>query len=130
MPVTMPDVPTVATVAALLLHVPPASVLLSGVVAPAQTVVAPVTVAGTALTVTTDVVLQPVVSVKVISVVPALRPVSTPDEAPIVATAGLLLVHDMPDGVGLVSTVVVPVQIAVVPAMADGSGFTVTDAVL
>ena len=67
-PVTMPVVPTVATVVAVLLQVPPVVASLNPVVAPAQTVAVPVMVPadGNGLTVTTLVaaaVPQPLVTV-------------------------------------------------------------------
>jgi hypothetical protein len=92
----MPVLPTVATTVVPLLQVPPVVALVSVVVAPAHTLVAPDIVAGIVLTVTTVVARQPVINVYVILVVPAVRPVSMPDVAPIEATDGLLLVHDDP----------------------------------
>lgn len=55
-PVTMPVLPTVALVTALLLHVPPLVALASVVVLPIQVNAVPVIVAGLGLTVTTLVV--------------------------------------------------------------------------
>ena len=53
-PVTIPDMPIVATAVLLLLHVPPVVVLLNVVVAVAQTIAVPVMVpaTGSGLTVT------------------------------------------------------------------------------
>ena len=67
-PVTMPVLPTVATVVAVLLHTPPVVASLNPVVAPAQTIAVPVIVPadGKGLTVTTLIaaaVPQPLVTV-------------------------------------------------------------------
>ena len=67
-PVTVPVVPTVATVVAVLLHAPPVVASLNPVVEPAQTVAVPVMVPadGNGLTVTTLVaaaIPQPLVTV-------------------------------------------------------------------
>jgi hypothetical protein len=59
-PVTMPDVPIVATPVLLLDHVPPLVVDDRVVVAPTHTEAAPVIAAGSALIVIDVVVLQPV----------------------------------------------------------------------
>lgn len=58
MPVTTPAA-MVATASLLLLHEPPATVAVSVVVLPVQTVAVPLTVPGVAETVTLRVVLQP-----------------------------------------------------------------------
>jgi hypothetical protein len=60
--------------------------------------------------------------------VPAEVPNTRPDEAPIVATAALLVVQ-LPPVVLLVSVVEVPAQIADTPDIAAGCGLTVTTAV-
>ena len=65
-----------------------------------------------------------------IIVVPAVMPVTTPDEEPIVATLVLLLLHKTPPGVASDNTVTAPSQIAAAPEMADGKGFTVIEIVL
>jgi hypothetical protein len=58
-PVTIPlDEPTVALATVLLVHVPPASVLESAVVAPTHTVDVPVIAAGNGSTVTSVVAIQ------------------------------------------------------------------------
>ena len=59
MPVTMPDVPIVAKVPSLLLHVPPVVASLSDVVNPTQTLAVPLMIPGIELTVATAVALQP-----------------------------------------------------------------------
>ena len=58
-PVTMPDVPIVATPVLLLAHVPPLVVEDRVVVDPAHTEVVPVIAAGSAFTVTIAVLLHP-----------------------------------------------------------------------
>lgn len=64
MPPTTPVVaPTVPVVTELLLHVPPATELVSVMVCPTHTVDGPPIVAGAVTTVTTAVALQPVESV-------------------------------------------------------------------
>jgi hypothetical protein len=63
-PATTPvDEPTEATDKALLAHVPPASALLKDDAAPGQTSNAPVIAAGSGLTVTVSVAMQPVLIV-------------------------------------------------------------------
>ena len=62
-PVTIPEAFTVAIVTSLLLHVPPAERSLSVVADPSQVTVVPEIAAGCALTVTTAVVVQPLVEV-------------------------------------------------------------------
>ena len=59
-PVTTPVVPIVASVPSLLLQVPPAVASLSEVVKPTHTLAVPLIEPGSAFTVTTVVVLQPV----------------------------------------------------------------------
>lgn len=61
----------------------------------------------------------------VMVVVPAISALTTPDDEPMVAMAGLLLLQ-VPPGVASVSVVVKPMQPLVVPFMVPGSGFTVT----
>jgi hypothetical protein len=117
MPATAPVAdPTVALVTSLLLHTPFTTVFASVIVAPAQTVDAPVIDAGVANTVTTWVARHPVDDkVKVIVAVPAVAPlVTTPLEDPTDAIAALLLLQvpapPVPDRlvVELVHTVNVP----------------------
>jgi hypothetical protein len=59
-PVTTPDASIVAFAGVPLVHVPPVVTLFNVVVRPSQTVSVPVIVAGSALTVTVAVVMQPV----------------------------------------------------------------------
>jgi len=126
MPVKNP-VPSMLPVAgALLAHVPlPDSP--SSVEDPSQTLRVPDMGAGLGFTVSAAVVLQPVTSkVYVISVVPPEgdTPVADPLEDPMVATAGLALVHvPVPPSV---SEVDAPGQTCSVPETGPGAGFTVT----
>jgi len=124
-PATTPEaLPIVATIALLLLHVPPASASDKVVVDPAQTVEEPVMLAGCAFTLITLVTYAPVLFVKVITVVPGDIPVTTPEVMPTVATAVLLLVHDTP-GEASVTFMVEPTHTIDGPIIAPGSGFTV-----
>lgn len=125
MPVTSPAVPTVALATELLLHVPPGVGFDRVVVAPSHIVTAPtgVIAAGAELTVSNNVAVQPAADVLVIVVVPGVIPVTIPEEEPMVATAGLLLLHVLP-----------PVELRVVfspthtveePVIEPGNGLTV-----
>lgn len=60
-----------------------------------------------------------------ITAVPALLPVTTPELEPTVATPVLPLVHVPPDGVEL-NVVVEPVHTVAVPVIEVGAVFTVT----
>jgi hypothetical protein len=62
-PDTTPDEDIAATLAVLLLHVPPAIALVSDVVPPIHSELLPVIVAGDAFTVIVVVAMQPVVAV-------------------------------------------------------------------
>ena len=79
---------------------------------------------GAVFTVATLVAMQPVLALNVIVDVPADTPVITPEAAPIVATDGLLLLHDVP--VPAVTTLVPPMHKPVFPVMPPGNAFTVT----
>ena len=94
-PVTMPDVPIVATPVLLLAHVPPVGVLLSVDVLPTHTTGDPIINPGSGLIVTVVVVRQPVGRVYVMLAVPAAMPLTVP-AASIVATAVLLLFQAPP----------------------------------
>lgn len=76
----------------------------SVMVNPAQTVLGPV-MEGSGFTVSVAVVKQPPPSEYVIVVVPADMPVTMPEDEPMVATDGLLLLH-VPPGVALVMVMV------------------------
>lgn len=84
------------TAGVLLLHAPPGTLWLIGVVNPRQTVELPVMAAGAAVTDTTNVEIQPALSAYVIVVVPDVIPVSTPVVASIVPTDAVLLLHVPP----------------------------------
>jgi hypothetical protein len=129
MPVTTPEALTVATAVLLLLQAPPDVAFASVVVRPTQAVSVPVIVAGSAPTVATVVTEHPVNSLYVIIVVPAATPVKTPEVTPIVAVVSVPL-FQVPPLVALESETTLPIQIAVVPVIADGIGLTVTTIVL
>jgi hypothetical protein len=99
----------VATAVVPLVHVPPDGVEEKVVVDPLHTTVEPaVMLPGKLLTVSTAYASQPVDGVKVMLVVPAVRPVTKPEVEPMVATAVLLLVHDTPLPAVLERVVVLP----------------------
>jgi len=80
------------TVDAASLHVPPEVASIAVVVEPTQTTSVPVIAAGMGLTVITAVTGAPVVVYEMVAV-PAVCAVTIPEDAPMLATAGLLLVH-------------------------------------
>lgn len=117
MPVTIPDVaPIVATVVLLLVHVPPGVASVNAVVNPWHTVVTPV-IGAKGYTVTVVTAVQPSDVVYTIVAVPPDIPRAVPLLTPIVATAGLPLLH-VPPVVPLLSVDVLPWQRLVVPVMA------------
>jgi hypothetical protein len=85
----------------------------------------PVIEAGNALTVTVAVAVEPVLAVKVIVVVPADMPVTTPEDAPIVPTAVLLLDHEPGDEASL-SSELDPTQTERLPVIGAATAITVT----
>jgi hypothetical protein len=109
----------------LLLHVPPDVVLNNDVVAPWQTLIVPKMTDGTGVTVTMAVREQPVERAYVITDVPGITPVTTPDVRSTVAIDGLLLVH-VPPAEALLSAVVEPSHTEVVPAISAGRALLVT----
>ena len=124
-PVTMPVAePTLATVAALLIQWPPVVASVNVLVAVPHMLNMPAIVPGSAFIVTGRLTLHPVTSLYVIVDVPANTPATTPVPDPIAALAGALLIHVPPD-VPSVSVAVAPAQIAGLPAIAAGIGFTV-----
>ena len=123
-PVTTPVEATVAIPISLLLHVPPAVGSLRLVVNPIQNVVFPAMAEGNGFTVKLVAALQPVGSVYVINALPAKTPETTPEPEPTVAIPVLLLVHEPPPEAS-VNNVISPWHTYVLPAIADGSGFTV-----
>ena len=111
----------VASAVLLLVHVPPAPASDREVVAPTQAFSVPPIAAGSGLIVTTAVAEQVVLVVYVIVVVPAETAVTRPLLAT-VATAVLLLVHDIVGVVASLSIVVLPAQADNTPVIAAGSG--------
>jgi hypothetical protein len=108
----------------LLVHVPPLGVLPSVVVEPTHTDAVPLIAVGPALTVITAVLKQLAPTMKVIVVVPALTPVTTPVLMSTVALAVLLLLHVPPPV--LLSVVVPPIHTLVVPEIVPTDVLTVT----
>lgn len=131
MPVTTPDASIEPTAGALLLQVPPLTVLVRVTVRPVHTLVEPdmVPAVGEGFTVTGVSLMQPVGSAYVMFTVPVPAPVTTPLEEPTVATDVLELVQVPPVGV-LDRLVLLPTQVLAVPLISDGSGFTVAVTVL
>jgi hypothetical protein len=130
-PVTMPvDAPAVAIAVLLLLHVPLAVASVSVIVPPPpHTVVGPEIAAGRGFAVSVRVISQPVVvSLYVIVVAPVAMPETMPEEEPMVAIDVLPLLH-VPLVVASVKVTVEPRHTPIGPAMAAGSGFTVTTVV-
>ena len=133
-PVTMPVVPMVAMVVLLLRQLPPVVASASVVVAPWQTVVAPVIVPadGVVFIVTVAVMFavpQELVRVYVMPAVPLETPVTTP-VALTVAMAALLLLQVPPER-DAVRVFDAPTHMVVVPVTVadEGAGITVTTAV-
>ncbi len=111
----VPDV-IVATFVLLLVHVPDVVILLSVTDPPWHTVEGPV-IGATALTVTVITELQPPPAAEyVIRAVPVDTPVTMPLDDPTVAIVVFVVVH-VPPGVALLSVVVLPTHIAVVPVI-------------
>jgi hypothetical protein len=129
-PETIPvDVPIAATVALLLLHVPPMAALLSVAVAPAHIDDVPEIAGGTALTLNVIVLKQPAASVYEITTVPADRPVTTPVDEPMVPTVTLLLLH-VPPLAELLSVAITPIHMVDGPEIIGGGLTIVTVIVL
>jgi len=126
MPVTIPEVPTVAIPVLPLVQAPPPP-SLKDEVAPAQNERVPPIAPGAAYTFTVVVAVHPVPAwAKVMTAVPPVN--ATPDTTPVpdttLAVDGLPLVHvPVPDG--SLNVVAEPGQTFVVPVMADGKGLTV-----
>jgi hypothetical protein len=127
-PETIPDEPTVATEAALLLHVPPDVASLKDMTEPAHTEDEPEMAAGTVLTVTVAVAVQPDADVYVTIDVPVATPLTMPVALPIVATPMLLLLH-APPLVASVSVVAEPTHTPVAPDTDAGDAITDVTAV-
>mgnify|MGYP006910069263 CR=1 FL=1 len=125
-PVMTPEeVPIVATPEEALFHVPPLVVLVQAAVEPTHTGVVPVMVCvigAEIVTVLVAVLTQaPEVTLYEINAVPALIPVTTPVEEPMVATPEEALVH-VPPLVVLVHVAVEPTQTGFVPEMVCVAG--------
>ena len=115
--------PTGATPILFELQVPPGVTSLSVAVSPTHTCVGPVMAAGSGLTVNDSVDEQPLLVFEIV-VLPAVTPVTTPVEEPIVATAGLLLDH-VPPPVHA-NVMALPIHTESPLVIAPGVGFTVT----
>jgi hypothetical protein len=85
--------------------------------------------AGSALTVTTVVITQPVGKVYVMVAAPTVSPVTMPVNKLTVATVVLLLLH-VPPAVASLNIVVSPKHTFVLPVIGAGNGFTVTVVVM
>ena len=124
-PETTPVEPTDACNELLLLQLPPGVPSVRLIVEPTHTEADPPIDAGDVLTVTTAEFVQPVdVCVKVILVVPGVKPLTTPVDAPIVAVPGVPLTQ-VPAPDDSVKVLVAPVHESNVPPNAAGVGFTV-----
>jgi hypothetical protein len=115
--------PIVATVGSLLVHVPPPK-SESVLVLPTHKLVVPVIIPGTGLTVTVCVAKQPGLDVNVIIDRPEFTPVSRPEDEPIAAFAGMVLVH-VPAPDGSVSVADAPTHTLKVPVIGSGGSTTV-----
>jgi hypothetical protein len=125
MPLRVPDVADIAATDVLLLvHVPPASVLVSDVVWPWHTVGLPPMAEGSAYTVNGKLATQPADVVYLKSVVPADMPDTVPNIGSIDATPGFVLLHVPPVTTSLI-VVALPWHIDDMPVIA-ASGLTVT----
>jgi hypothetical protein len=126
-PIAVPvEEPMTATAVLLLLHVPPAGLLVNAVVESTHKSELPDIVAGSGCTVSMRVTKQPVeVMVYVILVVPLVTPVAVPVARPIPATVVLSLVH-VPPVVADESVALFPLQMAAGPVMAAGGVLIVT----
>ena len=126
-PVTTPvPEPTIATVCALLLHVPPVEASVKLTEEPTHTVAVPVMPAGTGSTVTVVVAVQPKGNEYVIVAVPSATEETTPLDDPTVAIVISLLLQVPPVAASL-NVVVEPGQILSFPVI-GANGFTVTTA--
>lgn len=127
MPLTTPvDAPTSATVVLLLIHMPPVAPSVNVIVEPLHTLDAPeiVPADGAGITVTVaNAVQDPRVYVMV--AVPLEIPSTTPVAEPMVATAGLLLLH-VPPPTELVSVDELPIHTKLLDGViVPGTGVTV-----
>jgi len=127
-PVTTPALLIVAMLVFALVQVPPVGEQLNVTVAPWHTRVGPVIAVGKGVTVTGDVVRQPVKGNVYVIVATAgnNEPVTVPDTTPLDDTpaAALLLLHDPPEGVEP-NAVVDPWHTTSDPVIGVGSALTV-----
>lgn len=130
-PNTVPlEEPIEAIAVALEVQVPPPELLPNVVVAPTHTFGEPVITPGASITVSTPVVVHPVaVNVNVMVDVPTATPPAVPVAPPIVATAGELLTH-VPAPDGSVNVALEFIHNEPSPAIAAGTGFTVSTLVI
>ena len=105
-----------------LVHTPSLVVLVSSVVCPSHTVVAPPIVAGNGITVTNATAEQPVGNVYTILAVPADMPLTTP-VGDTVATDGAPA-DQIPPGVGATNVLLAPTHNDDNPSIGSGAGFT------
>lgn len=117
----------VAIAVLLLLQLPHPALTLSELLLPAHTVELPLIDPAALLTVTITLTEQPLVDVNVIDAVPALTPLTTPDDTPTEATSVLLLLHAPPPLVALLRLLVDPVHKLRLPVIAEGRAFTTID---
>ena len=128
-PVTRPLAGSRVMPELVVLHVPPAGESLNVTDEFTQTCTPAVIAAGSGATVTIAVAIHPLPFVKVIIAVPAATPVTMPLTGSIVATPVLPLVQlPLPDA--SLNDVLASGQTSIVPSIAEGSGFTVTTAVV
>ncbi len=120
-PVTRPVLVTEAVDGLLLVHAPPAVVLLSDVLKPRHTLDAPVITAGNGLTVTVAETENVDIAYTIVAV-PAVTPVTTPAVL-MVATDVLLLLHVPPDA-EMLSAVVEPSHTSSVPEISPSIGLS------
>jgi hypothetical protein len=124
MPVTNPEVETVAIPVLLLLHVPPAVASNTDAVVPLHTKEVPV-IGNIGFTVATIVALHPVVPAKYVMIaVPPTTPVTTPLPEPTVAIA-VLAELQVPDPAGSFNVTVAPAHTGALPVIAPGKLLTV-----
>ena len=126
--VTWPVVlPTVSIAVLALVHIPPGVASERSMPGPLRdTVDGPVIAftVGVIFTDTTAVALQPLPAIYEIVAVPGFIPVTPPDPD-IVATLGVLLVHDTPGVVASLTCVTMPVHTVRIPLIGAGVAFTV-----
>jgi hypothetical protein len=124
-PVTIPAPDTVPTAGAPLVHTPPRTASARAVVCPTHTTGVPV-IGANGFTTRDVTVLQPVATIVYVRIsVPEATPVAIPDVEPIVAIAGILLLH-MPPATVSVNAAVWPIHTAGGPVISDGPVDTFT----